>query len=121
MESKEHRISRGKGYGYIRGDGLICMEICFYCGRHNYQPAVSSGACWTCGFKAGQHDPKHEKRVVISDKRRECMDCAGYGRDGKPCNICKSINPSYVGLSFPSTPYGLTLSCFVYLESEETK
>ena len=114
-------ISRGRGYGYVKADGTICMERCFSCGAANYALAVSSGACHLCGFVAGKHEPTNEKHVIVSDKKRACMECAGYGRDGKPCYTCRSVNPSFLGLSFPSTPYALVLKVFVYLEKEENK
>ncbi len=42
----------GKGEGYKREDGALCMIRCFECGLENYAPAVHSGKCAWCGHDA---------------------------------------------------------------------
>lgn len=103
-------IGRGRGDGYIAADGTICMERCFNCGRTNYAPCVSSGKCWWCKFEAGKHEPKNETNLILTDKRRPCNDCAGFGVfEGDTfrtilamCGTCRSIHPESLGLMFKS-------------------
>lgn len=114
-------ISRGRGHGYVKVDGTICMDRCFDCGKLNYAIAVNSGSCFWCGYSPGKHVDADTKLVTVSSARRPCRQCTGYGSDGQPCRICKSINPGYIGLSFPNTPEGIILKVFVYLEKDETK
>lgn len=65
--SEENKISRGLGWGYIKKDGTICMEVCFHCGLHNYSPAVSSGFCWTCKFTAGKCEPAILRSKMVEE------------------------------------------------------
>jgi hypothetical protein len=47
-------IVKGKGSGFVTGEGKICMERCFKCARENYAMAVMSGGCAWCGYDANE-------------------------------------------------------------------
>ena len=44
------------GNGWKSDKGTISMNRCFSCGKENYAPAVTSGQCAWCGYKATEAD-----------------------------------------------------------------
>ena len=117
------QISRGKGHGFVKKDGTICMERCFDCGMLNYAPAVNSGTCFFCKFEPGKHEPQHELHLVMVNRRRPCTKCAGFGEFNKDrtqmvkCEGCKSIHPNALGLAYTQTRDDM----FIYMEKDEVK
>jgi len=41
-------------------DGRLYLVRCFSCGAENYAPAVSSGRCAFCGWKAAEEEADGE-------------------------------------------------------------
>jgi hypothetical protein len=51
-------VRKGKGFGYCKDDGTVCMIRCFACGKENYAMAVNSGCCAWCGHNANKEGEK---------------------------------------------------------------
>jgi ribosomal protein L37E len=60
--NKTTDIHSGKGFGFLTEDGRVFMQRCFECGRENWAPAVASGQCAWCGYKATIDDDKKKER-----------------------------------------------------------
>lgn len=45
-----------RSYVYEATDGKLFMVRCADCGRENWAPAVASGQCAWCGYKAQKKD-----------------------------------------------------------------